>query len=1112
MRLLKNKKYLLVTAVPLGLLAICLENIIFTNTAFAAKPWQGTVQNGRHWVVVKDKFSSSPAAGHTFPISGGDVTLKYESTVTAAPAGTGSVTGLFWFNMDMTPGQGAVTANSASGVPGGIDSSSQFADSGKGCLAGRDVSNVSPPIQRYNCNEKGAAVWATKNFKVNQPNGRYTQNMEITIHFNPNQTSKDQNICGTMHIGEYSSDGMNVFGNRPPGKSIKDIIAWQSNNADEPNKEDYDQPTYSVSENVCFTIPANKTPTGTLEFDGDCRYRVKGSDRDSPNAYLAYKILRQNESGNGFVQQVPEVPVMEVKGDDSDGTGWVRPVSPIMPNRSYVLKLRDVNTSEWFTVPNQPVSVGNCDGPIRDDGQLGACGITVHFRVPDEGVKVKVYALKSNWSAGKDPFSSTYSSVVYDRNHHRTGEVSLANDPDIGLRELLSNNGFWVLVKPLNASTTGDDNDTTGGDTEEGSGGDHRSYYTGQCFDVRCEGISISRDVPLSAEAGWPANAVKAGSEYVARITLKNYTKNPFSGSGVPVPRYLDEKGRNYPLGLTDLSGSALNGNRPLGREMQPNESVPFDVELTAPSTIGTVNHDGYPDFWNKFPIGAGCRTYKVDVYQRYDFTATATSGLDDIEKPTVATFNSGVVQDASAGPFGAARVGVDSKVTRTFFKRAPDGSRTPLAGVSTPTANPDIRDFVSRSYSDDTYNISLGSYVTGDGYCVFIVLDRGKGWRGPSAYQNEGTAEANNCGVGGSPPPQPVVSRPYFRTYGADTVAGGGFGSNCAVGDAKIAAFTRPLIKQNSIDKEGGSGSQLAAMALGNISGFTSASTRSTNPLLPIGLSFANTVNNSGNRDAGPDTMQPNTGGGMLNNGWCAPDYFTKTQYPEGSPFKNTTSNNANPLNIMTLDDKKQSQFVIPGQVKKLKSSNASNYRKHHAIYVEGDVYIEDNIKYDTTFTGSIDSIPSFALVVKGNIYVDRKVTQLDGLYIAQPKADGTKGKIYTCADNSGAPITDATVLFNECGGNIQYVGNDRVACNIQSGEPRQLTVNGAFVAQRVVLNRAGYTVGCAKFQEQANTSKAAEIFKFSPEMYLSPPFFSPRSTATSGDYQYITTLPPIL
>ena len=120
-----------------------------------------------------------------------------------------------------------------------------------------------------------------------------------------------------------------------------------------------------------------------------------------------------------------------------------------------------------------------------------------------------------------------------------------------------------------------------------------------------------------------------------------------------------------------------------------------------------------------------------------------------------------------------------------------------------------------------------------------------------------------------------------------------------------------------------------------------------------------------------------------------------------------------------------------------------------------------------------------------------------MDGLYIAQPK-DGqpNTGRIYTCAENGDAVFTP-TAVYSTCGG-----------ARDDNDNSQQLVVNGAFIAQRVVLNRVSHSIGNSSHQESVRNSKAAEIFNFTPEIYLSPPVFASR-----GDvYNYIAILAPIL
>jgi hypothetical protein len=61
-------------------------------------------------------------------------------------------------------------------------------------------------------------------------------------------------------------------------------------------------------------------------------------------------------------------------------------------------------------------------------------------------------------------------------------------------------------------------------------------------------------------------------------------------------------------------------------------------------------------------------------------------------------------------------------------------------------------------------------------------------------------------------------------RAYGADVTAGGGFGTSCSDNNAFIKTYTRPI---GELATKSGSGVQLAAMALGEIRGFLSATLR---------------------------------------------------------------------------------------------------------------------------------------------------------------------------------------------------------------------------------------------------------------------------------------------
>jgi hypothetical protein len=89
-------------------------------------------------------------------------------------------------------------------------------------------------------------------------------------------------------------------------------------------------------------------------------------------------------------------------------------------------------------------------------------------------------------------------------------------------------------------------------------------------------------------------------------------------------------------------------------------------------------------------------------------------------------------------------------------------------------------------------------------------------------------------------------------------------------------------------------------------------------------------------------------------------------------------------------------------------------------------------------------------------------------------------------------------------------------------------LVVNGAFVAQHVQLQRtfgslrnsvSGETPQSAAHACEVGSTGtanrgdcAAEIFNFSPEMYLAQPPFMPSGGPASSKYDYITSLSPVL
>jgi len=263
------------------------------------------------------------------------------------------------------------------------------------------------------------------------------------------------------------------------------------------------------------------------------------------------------------------------------------------------------------------------------------------------------------------------------------------------------------------------------------------------------------------------------------------------------------------------------------------------------------------------------------------------------------------------------------------------------------------------------------------------------------------------------------------------------------------------------------GSGTQFAAQATGNISGFSSAMLRAASPLPPTGLSFANTV----------------APAGQFGGSHCMTDYFATV------PGSFTAQNS---VNLTALGGSTVSAFRPPDPYFTLSGGNVTAGERH-TIYVDGDVVINGNIDFPGAGgRGNIDQIASFYLIVRGNIFINDNVSLLNGIFIAQPGSAPGSGSIYTCSSNN-AVYSDA-LMFDRCGS--------------------QLRINGALVAQNIEWLRTFGSLRNSTPTENPNTGPvfAGEIINFSPDTYLITPTTPTTSSGTGSRYEYITSLPPVL
>ena len=296
-------------------------------------------------------------------------------------------------------------------------------------------------------------------------------------------------------------------------------------------------------------------------------------------------------------------------------------------------------------------------------------------------------------------------------------------------------------------------------------------------------------------------------------------------------------------------------------------------------------------------------------------------------------------------------------------------------------------------------------------------------------------------------------VNLPYMSFQGGDVSAGGDFtGGVCST----------PAGINTNVNAAGlGAGVEFAALAIGNISGFASARGHgSANSLM-----FSNT------------TAPPGQFGGSH----CIKDYYSS------APAAVTPGSSISVSGLTTGNVTYNGTFTLNGGT--LGNDVTTGQGVRTGLYINGDLIIAGNIDYASASWPSLDDIPSLHIYVKGNIYIQENVTSINAMLVAQPSATPNSGKIVTCA--SGTSPVPVAQLFARCGG--------------ASGT--RLTVRGALIANKVEFLRTSDSLRNASGDGGAN---AAELVDLSPEFLLVAPISN--SNVVPKDYQYFTTLPPVL
>ena len=312
------------------------------------------------------------------------------------------------------------------------------------------------------------------------------------------------------------------------------------------------------------------------------------------------------------------------------------------------------------------------------------------------------------------------------------------------------------------------------------------------------------------------------------------------------------------------------------------------------------------------------------------------------------------------------------------------------------------------------------------------------------------------SCPASGGPVTNTAMYAPYFSVTGGDILSGGDIQS--WNGDNNPAWG----IGYN------GAGTNLAALATGSISNFV------TGISLPGGVSAQ-----SGHGLAFANTT---FGGGTYGGGYNVPNY---------TPPVPVSSATASPG---TLD---VGSFA-PGDYDLTYSGDLTIFGTlHHGVRLtinltSGNLYIANpGISYGI-YNSAADVPRLNVFVLNGDIFTDNDVNTMRGVYYTgDSDGNGSGGTFYSCSYGLGSAV------------NLQTSASGYSDCY------HKLTVYGAVVAKRLVLNRTWGNLGSFK-TASAVPADPGEEFIYSAELWMS------RGGSASGigpvKYDSYVSLPPIL
>jgi len=531
-------------------------------------------------------------------------------------------------------------------------------------------------------------------------------------------------------------------------------------------------------------------------------------------------------------------------------------------------------------------------------------------------------------------------------------------------------------------------------------------------------------------------------------------------------------------------------------------------------------------------------------VYGGTAASRTVSVTVRDVQTGTVATINAApyVCTPLLECEISQTSVSVNEEFFISVILRNNTGANIPVSGPATYEIynSSDIRIFNGNGYP---YNTATNSYYSPD-YPQTILANNGSltirskvppslrvsatgkydvSWvvqtqTGPPALYAIGDCSPTHT-IPSGPCTGPgcgainATAKPYARFYGNDVIAGGGYGATCSVSGTPGALGNGSYTGTQPHATYKGSAAELAVFATGQIDGVLPGS-QDTTRLLGSSLSFANSSDGTGSLPFGGNFAASM----CVDDFWASRPPDTEMTLVNSSPYTYTvgaTSKTAALLNLSALPVNTTGNYYYNGPEIHIYASAPLPQTRRITLYITGTAYIgtdvgvpsapasaPTSISYaNTAGWANKESIPLFKLVTLGNIIIDNDIRSLDGFFIAVENSSaptpGTTGEIHTCGTiDSDLDLTRPT--FDTA----------QIATNCNS----QLVVNGAFIAKRTKLLRILGDVSSAPLPpEPSSSATIAEVFRFSPELYLSLLGDSTIQN-TIGSFDSIVSLPPAL